>query len=84
MIPGSGDIEKVRKTMSFQEKYKDRIKVTTVNNYFIKNDKNNVGILTEGENVILKSSGKIDLNDLENFQQFAYLELIVQHHLMHF
>ena len=35
------------------------------NNYFIKNDKNNVGILTEGENVILKSSGKIDLNDLE-------------------
>ncbi|GAA0820698.1 MULTISPECIES: DUF3867 domain-containing protein [Clostridium] len=65
MIPGSGDIEKVRKTMSFQEKYKDRIKVTTVNNYFIKNDKNNVGILTEGENVILKSSGKIDLNDLE-------------------
>ncbi|WP_322392371.1 DUF3867 family protein, partial [Clostridium perfringens] len=40
VIPGAGDFEKARKAMSFQEKYKDRIKVTTVSNYFIKNDKN--------------------------------------------
>jgi hypothetical protein len=65
IIPGTGDVEKVRKTMSFQEKYKDRIKVTTVNNYYIKNDKNDVKVLTEEENVILKSFGKVDLNDLE-------------------
>ena len=65
VIPGAGDIEKIRKSMSFQEKYKDRIKVSTVNTYFIKNDKNNINILTDGEKVILTSEGKIDLNDLE-------------------
>lgn len=65
VIPGGGDIEKIRKNMSFQEKYKDRIKVSTVNNYFIKNEKNNVDIITDGEKIILTSEGKIDLNDLE-------------------
>ena len=65
VIPGAGDIEKIRKSMSFQEKYKDRIKVSTVNTYFIKNEKNNINILTDGEKVILTSEGKIDLNDLE-------------------
>ncbi|GAB6167798.1 DUF3867 domain-containing protein [Clostridium carnis] len=60
-----GDIDQARKTMSFQEKYKDRIEVKTINTYFIKNDKNNVDIIVEGENVILKSFSKIDLGDLE-------------------
>ena len=65
VIPGAEDVEKIRKNMSFQEKYKDRLRVSTVNNYFISNEKNNLKILTENENVILTSEGKIDLNDLE-------------------
>ena len=51
--------------MSFAEKYKDRLKIKTVNEYYIKNEKNNVNILTEGTNVILTSEGKIDLTDNE-------------------
>ena len=35
------DYEQARKTMSFQEKYKDRIKVKPITEYYIKNDKNN-------------------------------------------
>ena len=65
VIPGAGDVEKIRKNMSFQEKYKDRLRVSTVNNYYISNEKNNLKILTENEKVILTSEGKIDLNDLE-------------------
>lgn len=65
VIPGAEDIEKIRKNMSFQEKYKDKIQVSTVNNYSISNEKNNVKVLTEGEKVILTSEGKIDLNDVE-------------------
>ena len=51
--------------MSFQEKYKDRLRVSTVNNYYISNDKNNLNIITEDEKVILTSQGKIDLSDIE-------------------
>lgn len=65
IIPQGDDIEKARKAMSFQEKYKERIKVKTINTYFLDNDKNNLDIITEGINVILKSEGKIDLTDLE-------------------
>lgn len=65
VIPGAEDIEKIRKNMSFQEKYNDRLKVATVNSYSISNDKNNLEILTDGEKVILTSEGKIDLNDIE-------------------
>ena len=64
-IPQGDDIEKARKTISFQEKYKERIKVKTINTYFLDNDKNNLDIITEDINVILKSEGKIDLTDLE-------------------
>jgi len=65
IMGGSADIEKARKAMSFAEKYKDRLKIKTVNEYYIKNEKNNVNILTEGTNVILTSEGKIDLTDNE-------------------
>ena len=51
--------------MSFQEKYKDRIKVKPITEYYIKNDKNNLTILLDQNNVILKSSEKIDLSDNE-------------------
>ena len=51
--------------MSFQEKYKDRIKVSTTNTYFINNEKNNLNVLTDENKVILTSAGKIDLTDVE-------------------
>lgn len=76
IIPQGTDIEKVRKTMSFQEKYKDRLKVSTVNKYYIKSDKNDVDIIIEGENVILRSSNKIDLTDLE-LNEFLYSHKLI-------
>ena len=48
-----------------QEKYKDRLKVKGATEYSIKNDKNNLTILLDQNNVILKSSEKIDLSDNE-------------------
>lgn len=62
---GPNSYEKARKAMSFQEKYKDRMEVKAVSTYYIKNEKNNLMIYVEGEDVILKSPGKIDLADLE-------------------
>lgn len=65
-LMGTGlDIEKTRKAMSFAEKYKDRIQIKNVREYYIKNEKNNVNIITEDVNVILTSDGKIDLTDVE-------------------
>ena len=57
--------EKYRRTVGFQEKYKDRLKVKGATEYSIKNDKNNLTILLDQNNVILKSSEKIDLSDNE-------------------
>ena len=65
IIPQGDDMEKARKAISFQEKYKERIKVKNINTYFLDNDKNKLDIITEGINIILKSEGKIDLTDLE-------------------
>ena len=59
------DYEKVRRTLGFQEKYKDRIKVKPITEYYIKNDKNNVVILLDDHNVIIRSEGKVDLVDIE-------------------
>ena len=59
------DYEKYRRTVGFQEKYKDRLKVNGATEYSIKNDKNNLTILLDQNNVILKSSEKIDLSDNE-------------------
>ena len=50
------DYEKYRRTVGFQEKYKDRLKVKGATEYTINNDKNNL---------TLKSSEKIDLSDNE-------------------
>ncbi|MBD7911645.1 DUF3867 domain-containing protein [Clostridium cibarium] len=57
--------ESIKKTMGFQEKYKSGLENKTVFIYKIKNDKNNVEITMEEENVIIQSEGKIDLGDLE-------------------
>ncbi len=64
------DINKInsdsaRIAMSFKEKYKDRIKVKSVSEYFIKNDKNNLKILLENDTVVLISEKNIDLTDNE-------------------
>lgn len=57
--------EKARRVMSFHEKYKERIEIKGMSTYYIKNEKNNVIIYVENENVMLKSPGKIDLADIE-------------------
>lgn len=59
------DYERTRKTLSFQEKYKDRLKVKGATEYSIKNDRNNVKILLDDHNVIITSPAKIDLSDNE-------------------
>lgn len=55
----------MKKTMGFQEKYKDRITSKMMSHYFIKNDKNDLRILLENEEVILISEKSIDLTDNE-------------------
>ncbi|GIM30203.1 hypothetical protein CPJCM30710_28690 [Clostridium polyendosporum] len=57
--------ENVRKTMSFNEKYKDRISIKNVTTYYIKNDTNSLDIIIDRENILLKSATKIDLKDVE-------------------
>ena len=57
--------DKVRKNMSFQEKYNNKIINKPISYYTIKNDKNNVEIILDEKNVIIQSEEKIDLNDME-------------------
>ena len=57
--------ETMKKAMSFQEKYKSRISTKAMSEYFIKNEKNNLKVLLEKEDVILISEKNIDLNDNE-------------------
>lgn len=70
-IPGfdmgssGANYETMRKTIGFQEKYKSRISSKAMSEYFIKNEKNNLKILLENEDVILISEKNIDLNDNE-------------------
>ncbi len=59
------EYEDARKMVGFQEKYKGKLKVKSVTSYSIKNDKNDLDIMIQDENVILKSFGKIDLTDNE-------------------
>ena len=61
----SSDYEKVRKNMSFNEKYNSQIETKAISRYRISNDKNNVTIVLDEENVLIYSEGKIDLADLE-------------------
>jgi hypothetical protein len=59
------EYEDARKMVGFQEKYKGKLKVKSINVYNIKNDKNDIEAMLQEENVILKSYGKIDLADNE-------------------
>lgn len=66
-IPGMNvnDYSSMKKTMSFQEKYKSRMSSKVMSQYFIKNEKNDLKALIENEEVILTSEKSIDLNDTE-------------------
>ena len=57
--------EDMRKVMGFQEKYKTRLSSKTLTTYRIKNEKNDIEIHLEGNNVLIKSSKDIDLQDIE-------------------
>lgn len=59
------DYQSLRKSVGFQEKYKDRIRQKSVSIYAIQNNINDIEIILEDANVILKSVKKIDLNDIE-------------------
>lgn len=65
-MAGAGtNYESMKKTLSFQEKYKSRISAKAMSEYFIKNDKNDLKILLDKEDVTLISEKNIDLNDNE-------------------
>lgn len=65
-MSGAGaNYEAVKKNISFQEKYKSRISKKAMSEYFIKNDKNDLKILLDKEDIILTSEKLIDLNDNE-------------------
>lgn len=59
------DYEKLRKNLSFQDKYKGKISVKNITVYAIKNSLNDVEIMLEDKNVIVKSTGKVNLTDVE-------------------
>lgn len=59
------EYEKVRKTISFQEKYQGKVTNHAISKYKIKNERNDIEIVLEKENILIKSPGKIDLNDNE-------------------
>lgn len=61
----SGDYENLRKTLSFQEKYKGKVKTSTVTTYFIKNEKNDIELILENNKVLITSPKNIDLQDSE-------------------
>lgn len=59
------DYEKMRKTLSFKDKYGSKLTTKVLNSYFIKNDINELEIIMNEENITLKSIKNIDLNDNE-------------------
>ena len=59
-------------SLSFYEKYKDKIKMKNVVTCIIKNNINDINVLIDVENVILKSTKKISLNDPE-LNEFLHL-----------
>lgn len=70
--------EEMRKSLSFQEKYKGRIGSKSVTTYSIKNTDNDVEIILHEENVILKSKGKINLQDNELNEFLCSYKKVIQ------
>ncbi|GAA0121573.1 MAG: DUF3867 domain-containing protein [Clostridium argentinense] len=76
------DYEDIRKTVSFHEKYKDRISLGQVTLYKINNDLNTLDIILQEEKVILKSQKNINLKDNElNEFLCSYKKLIKEKNL---
>ncbi|MBU3196586.1 DUF3867 domain-containing protein [Clostridium algidicarnis] len=63
--PIESDYENIRKAIGFNEKYKNSLNSKVVSTYSICNNSNNVDIILDKENVILRSSNVINLKDLE-------------------
>lgn len=63
--PTGEGYEEARKVLGFQEKYKSRLTIKSVSIYRIKNEKNDVEILLNEDDVLLKSHNGIDLTDSE-------------------
>lgn len=63
--PLGTNYEDARKVMGFQEKYKGKLTIKSTTSYHIKNNKNDVAIHLQEENILLRSYGKIDLTDNE-------------------
>ncbi|MGG7078070.1 DUF3867 domain-containing protein [Clostridium sardiniense] len=59
------DYEKLRKKMSFQEKYNKKVLTKQIEEYSIQNENNNVRIILDKEYVTIVSEKSIDLNDTE-------------------
>ena len=59
------DYEKIRKTLSFKDKYGSKLTTKSVNSYFIKNDINELEIIMNEEKITIKSPKNVDLNDNE-------------------
>ncbi|PPK48259.1 DUF3867 domain-containing protein [Clostridium algidicarnis] len=64
-MPIESDYENIRKAIGFNEKYKNSLNSKVVSTYSISNNSNNVDIILDKENVILRSSNAINLKDLE-------------------
>lgn len=60
-----GNYEDLRKVMSFEEKYKNRIGKKVLTTYKIKNDTNDIEIELDGNTVFIKSIKEINLQDIE-------------------
>lgn len=57
--------ETIRKTQSFKDKYKNSIEDKVYSQYKIKNNINDITVELQDDNVMIESSGKVDLNDIE-------------------
>jgi len=64
-MPIESDYENIRKSIGFNEKYKNSLNSKVVSTYSISNNSNKVDIILDKENVILRSSNAINLKDLE-------------------
>lgn len=66
---GELDYEKIANELRFEEKYKNKLEKKLINTYFIKNQKNDLKIILENDNVIIQSNQKIELvdGDLNDF-----------------
>ncbi|WP_244835251.1 DUF3867 domain-containing protein [Clostridium sp. BJN0001] len=64
-IASDSNYQSIRKAVSFKEKYDDKVKDKQISEYFIKNDKNDIKIVLDGENVFIISDKNIDIKDVE-------------------